>query len=190
MFKWLKGKKTDLAVDGASNLQPARTYLDGAYRLHRSEDVERFTSLAVEAFPTLAGRITCFGSDWAGNQFATDEDRLVKGERQILLLELGTGEALHIPAGLDTFHIVELIQQPDAVASVSFFKQWLAGGGQAPGYGQCVGYKKPLFLGGEDAVSNLEIVDFEVYWAIVAQILDQTKGLPVGTKIGSISIGD
>jgi hypothetical protein len=189
MFRWLGRKKSDRPLE-QSNGTSVRTFLGGAYRLHLSEDIEKFTALAAQAFPDVAERITCFASDWAGRQFATDEARLIKGERQILLLEPGTGEALHIPAGLDTFHTGELVQQPDAVAGVSFFHQWLAVGGQAPMYGQCVGYKKPLFLGGEDEVTNLELVDFAIYWVLAAQILEQVRGLPVGTRIGSISIGD
>src|SRR4051812_45228190 len=81
-----------------------RVFFDGAYRLHDTDDVGRFTALAAEAFPEFASRITCFAADWAGSQFATDEARVVGGERQILLLEPGTGKVLQIPAGLDSFH--------------------------------------------------------------------------------------
>lgn len=188
MFGWLKRKLAEQPLPGQAEPAAARTFLDGAYRLHRTEDVEKFTALAAEAFPDLTKRITCFASDWTGDQFATDEARLVNGERQILLLEPGTGEALLIPAGLDTFHNGILIKEPDAVAGVSFFKQWIAAGGAVPEYGQCIGYKKPLFLGGKDQVGNLEITDFEVYWTLTAQILEQVRGLPIGTRIGSVSI--
>ena len=167
-----------------------KVFLDGAYRLHHSDDVARFTALAAEAFPDLTNRITCFGADWAGNQFATDEARLVNGERQILLLEPGIGEVLQIPCGLDTFHDGLLLEERDATAAYSFFQEWLAMGGVAPRYEQCVGYKKPLYLGGLDQVSNLEVTDFEVYWAICGQLLAQVRGLPIGTKIGRVSIGD
>lgn len=61
------------------------TSLNGAYRLHRSEDVTRFTALAAEAFPQFAGRIECFGADWLGPQFATDKGRLVEGQKQVLM---------------------------------------------------------------------------------------------------------
>lgn len=191
MVDWLKtrgGKKSSEPGDAVAT--SPRVLLDGAYRLHRTEDIERYTALAAAAFPTFAKRITCFGSSWLGCQFATDEARISRGERQILLLEPGTGEALEIPAGLDTFHAGELVEQPDAVAAYGFFKAWRSAGGETPRYDQCVGYRKPLFLGGEDEISNLEVSNFEVYWNISAQIIEKVRGLPVGTRINKISIED
>ena len=166
------------------------TYLDGAYRLHRPEDVGRFTVLAVEAFPQFADSIECFGADWLGRQFATDQRRVIDGEPQVLMLEPGTGEALEIPVDRVAFHAEELANEPDAAAAYSFFKEWLAAGGVRPAYDQCVGYKRPLYLGGRDDIANLEAVDLEVYWTLSAQTLAHVRGLSVGTRIRHASISD
>jgi hypothetical protein len=165
------------------------SYLDGAYRLHRLQDVARFTAMAVEAFPELGGRIECFGADWLGCQFAIDRARILAGDPQVLLLEPGTGEALEIPAGTASFHERLLVEEADAVVAHSFYKEWLSIGGTRPGYYQCIGYKRPLFLGGQDDVANLEVADLEVYWSVSGQLLAQVRDLPVGTKIGSVTIG-
>jgi hypothetical protein len=164
------------------------TYLDGAYRLHRPEDVATFTVLARTAFPEFAERITCFGVDWLGRQFATDDGRLLDGVPQVIMLEPGTGEALEIPVDQRAFHEHELLDEPDAVAAYSFFKGWLASGGVRPAYTECVGYQRPLYLGGSDELANLHIVDLDVYWTLSAQLLAQARSLPVGTKIGRISV--
>ena len=166
------------------------TYLNGAYRVHRPDDVLHLTALAVSAFPDFAGRVECFGADWLGRQFATDQGRIVHGAPQVLMLEPGTGEALEIPVDRSAFHGRELIDEPDAVAAYSFFEEWLEGGGSRPAYNQCIGYKQPLFLGGTDDVTNLKIVDLDVYWTISAQLLAQVRGLPHGTKVGHVSIAD
>lgn len=166
------------------------TFLNGAYRLHRPEDVSRFTDLAAQAFPQFADRIECFGADWLGRQFATDRAREVAGKPQVLMLEPGTGEALEIPVSAEAFHADELINEPDAAAAYSFHQQWLAAGGLQPSYDQCIGYKRPLYLGGLDDVSNLKLFDLDVYWSVSAQILGQVRGLPVGSAIGKISISD
>jgi len=171
MFGW--GKKTKPDADAAP--QEDGSYVQGAYRLHRPADVARFTALATAAFPAFAGRIRCFGADWLGRQFATDEGRILAGEPQVLLLEPGTGEALEIPLDRATFHERELIEEPDAAVAYAFFEQWLAAGGSRPNYDQCVGYRQPLFLGGADEVSNLELSDLDVYWTVSAQLLAQIR---------------
>ena len=162
--------------------------LGGAYRLHRPEDVEPFIALAREAFPYLAGRIKCFASDWLGRQFALDNERVIDGEPQILLLEPGAGEILEIPVGYTAFHEQELVEFPDAAVSYGFFQDWLASNGMVPDHMQCVGYKIPLYLGGADDLSNLALQDFAVYWTLCGQLLAQTRDLPVGTVIGGVAI--
>ncbi len=165
-------------------------YLNGAYRLHRQDDVARFTALAIHAFPDFADRIDCFGADWLGRQFATDKQRLVNGSPQVLMLEPGTGQALEIPVNRVAFHDDELKNEPDAAVAYSFFQQWLEAGGVRPDYGQCVGYKRPLYLGGSDDVLNLSVTDFDVYWTLTAQILARIRETSVGTTIRDVSISD
>jgi len=187
MFKKL-GERLGLRASGST--KPEQPNLDGAYRLHQRDDVQRFTALAGEAFPAFGSRIECFGASWLGCQFATDRARVDRGEKLVLLLEPGTGEALEIPATFASFHDQELLEHADAAVALSFYRDWLTAGGVAPTYTQCVGYKRPLYLGGADNVSNLELGDFEVYWGVAAQLLAKVRGLPVGTRIGNVSIGD
>jgi hypothetical protein len=113
-----------------------------------------------------------------------------RGESLVLLLEPGTGEALEIPATFTSFHDSELFEHADVAVALSFYRDWLKTGGVAPTYAQCVGYKRPLYLGGADNVSNLELADFEVYWGLAAQLLAKVRGLPVGTRVANVSIGD
>jgi len=172
------------------NAPTVPTSVQGAYRLHRADDVPRFTALAKDAFPRFASRVECFAADWLGNQFATDGGRVVAGQPLVLLLEPGTGQALEIPANVDEFHARELVEHADACVALSFYQRWTSGGGAVPAYEQCIGYKRPLYLGGADEVENLEVSDFDVYWTISAQLLARTRGLAPGTKIGNVSIGD
>jgi len=163
-------------------------YLDGAYRVHRPDDVARFTKLAADAFPEFEGRITCFGSDWLGRQFANDRGRLTDGAPQVLMLEPGTGQALEIPVDQAAFHEEELVQEPDAAVAYSFFRDWKANGGVTPSYEECVGYQMPLYLGGTDDLRNLQLTGLDVYWTLSAQLLARTRGLPVGTGVSGITI--
>jgi hypothetical protein len=129
-----------------------------------------------------------FASNWSGDQFALDSKRTDHGEYLVLLFVIGTGDALEIPATFNTFHDSELTQEQEALLLASRFQTWLSSGGAAPRRDQCVGYRIPLSLGGEDNVTNLEIDDMEVYWSLSSQIATQTKELPPGTRIGRIKL--
>lgn len=152
----------------------------GVYRVFAAGEVASRTALAAGAFPDFAGRIQCFGMDWLGRQFATDSARGSKTDPELLLLEPGTGEALEIPVVLSRFHDDELVDYADSALAVDFYRDWLAGGGRAPAMDECVGYRTPLFLGGVDETTNLELCDVDLYWTLCAQILAQARGLPAG----------
>jgi len=155
----------------------------GLYRVMTADIVEAAHALIAHAFPECASQAKAFGYDWGGRIFALELDRLEEGLPAIMLFEPGTGEALEIPANLVTFHENELINNSEAALGVSFHKQWLATGGAAPKYDQCIGYQRPLFLGGEDVVENLELSDLDVYWTLSGQMIQQTRGLPPGTRV-------
>lgn len=99
------------------------------------------------------------------------------------MFEPGTGEALEIPCNIGTFHDEELIQYADAALASEFHERWLVSGGGAPKHEQCVGYKKPLFLGGADEIGNLHLSDIDVYWHLLSQLILKTKGLPPSAPI-------
>ena len=147
------------------------TFDQGLYRVHAAQDIVRWTANVEVAFPGFAQRLVCFGYDWLGRHFALDQQRLHNDQLLVLLLEPGTGEALEVPVTFGAFHDEELVgYRNDALAS-EFHGQWLASGGAQPEHHQCVGYTVPLFLGGSDEVSNLELSDLDVYWSICGQTL-------------------
>lgn len=164
------------------------SFCQGLYRIHPITEMSRWTTTVVEAFPEFGGRVFCFSYDWLGRHFAVDFGRLEGGQCQILMLEPGTGQALEIPANFRDFHDIELVQYQDEALAGDSYRAWLAAGGAVPSAAQCIGYRKPLFLGGQDVASNFEVTDLEVYWSICGQLLAKIRGLPNGTKIGNIRI--
>jgi len=148
----------------------------GLYRVIRANDLDEWKARVSLAFPEFAGRILCFGYDWLGRAFAVDTRRIERGQPGVIMFEPGTGEALEIPSSLQTFHDDELIEFGDAALAVGFHQRWLTSGGSEPGYTQCVGYRKPLFLGGADELENLELSDLDVYWHLMGQLIINLKG--------------
>lgn len=121
-----------------------------------------------QAFPEFAARAGPFGFDWLGRQFAVALGRMVKGQPLVLFFEPRTDEALEIPVESSGFHDEELIEYTDAALAREFFEMWSAANSDSGD--QCAGYRVPLFLGGSDAVENVELSDLEVYRSICGQL--------------------
>ncbi len=154
------------------------SFNNGIYRVHIVSNIEFWTKMVDYAYPNFSGSAICFGYDWLGNQFGLD-----KKSGKIWLFELGTGKVLRIPCTFDQFHESELIDNDEAALESDFFKEWIDSGNLAPNTMECVGYKIPLFLGGKDEVSNLELVDMDVYWELTGQLITKTESVPEGTRI-------
>lgn len=179
------GSGVGLAPDIAKLLAElgGSSFNGGLYRVVRLSDLDVWASRIEYAFPEFAGRVTCFGYDWLGRAFAIDATRPEAGRPGVVMFEPGTGEALKIPANIETFHDDELISFGESCLAIDFYRRWQKRLNAPLEYDQCAGYKKPLFLGGVDDIENLEISDIDVYWHIVGQLILKTKGLPIGTTV-------
>ncbi|MGN6218880.1 MAG: hypothetical protein ACTHNQ_05205 [Microbacterium sp.] len=164
---------------------------NGLLRLHTGYSAQAADIFVRAAFPEFSRRVRCFAFDWLGRQFSIDlESADDSHSGVILMLEPGTGEVLTIPVVLSEFFHEEIVDYPDAALAESFFMEWKASGGRAPAFTESVGYRTPLFLGGVDEVSNLELTDTAVYWDVVGQIRIRASELPAGTRIGTVTIDD
>ena len=103
------------------------------------------------------------------------------------MFEPGTGEVLEIPVPFALIHDEELVDYSNEALASDFYASYLANGGVPPEHRQCVGYRTPLFLGGEDDLPNLELIDTDVYWHLAGQLILRTKGLAPGSRIESIT---
>lgn len=160
-----------------------QSFNQGLYRIISPERIVYWNEMVALGYPNHKNKINCFGMDWLGRIFALSAGRLVENKSGIVLFEPGTAQVLNIPCNLESFHETGLRDYYDAALAASFHKEWLSKGGTVPNIRQCIGYKVPLYLGGGDNVSNLELSDLEVYWGIAAQLMNKTRGLPAGAKV-------
>jgi hypothetical protein len=163
-----------------------RSFEGGLYRVHSIDSGHAADILVGEAFPEFVGRFRCFGYDWLGRQYAIDFDRGKTDDPAIIMFEPGTGEALEIPVLFSEFHDQELVDFGEESLARSFYSEWCTNGGISPGLRECVGYIKPLFLGGVDDVENLELSDSDVYWTIMGQLRMKVRMLSEGTLISEV----
>jgi hypothetical protein len=157
---------------------------NGLYRLHRLEDVAEWNETIATAWSETAHRVSVFAYDWLGRQFALFEQEMV------LQFSAGVLDWVEIPGDPATFHNQQLtVHRQDALAD-AFYQTWLQSGGARPNYSMCIGYKKPLFLGGVDWIENLEAIDMDVYWTVTAPIIAKAIQVGVGGVIGRIEIDE
>jgi hypothetical protein len=164
---------------------------EGLYRIFDAGGGAKATQLARAVYPGGAQRLYPFAMDWLGRMFALDAERVVDGEPQIMLLEIGTGDALEVPYGLVAFHDDHLTEDPEPALAVAGWGEWSALHPETlplPAE-KCVGYELPLFLGGQDTPDNMEVSDWEVYWTVVGRLKLRTDGLAEGTPIRDIGAG-
>jgi hypothetical protein len=166
-----------------------RSFEDGLYRLHDDVSGPAAEALVAGAFPEYASRACAFGFDWLGRQFAIDSTRIEGGEALVLMMEPGTGKALEVPLTFAAFH-EELGALREPALAAGFFAEWAtANPALVPvKLAECVGYRVPLFLGGNDDIVNLEVIDLNVYWTVCGQLRLGTRQMPAGTSIRAVSI--
>lgn len=145
-----------------------RVYGEGLFNSFSANNVNRWTDIVSEAYPEFKNSFELFGYDWLGRCFGIDLRRETRGN--ILMFEIGTDDVLEIPCQFIQFLNEEIPLYTEECLAKSFFEEWREYCGRALKYGRCAGYKIPLFLGGEDDISNLEDSDMEVYWDIITQI--------------------
>lgn len=156
------------SINEFNKILNGKSFLNGMYRLFKTDDIEKWTAVTEQAFPLYKNRISVFGYDWLGRIFG-----LNKKTGTVLLFEPGTGEVLDIPASFEDFHNIEIADYHEDSLASNFFKEWFSANGKYElKYNECAGYKVPLFLNGDDIIENLEVSDMEVYWEIMMSLMN------------------
>lgn len=168
-FEWaeIENNASINDVDSFLKEMSGKSFKSGMYRIHNYDEIKKWIKIVEDAFQKYTGRIRIFGYDWLGRQFAINKDT-----NTILLFESGTGEVLDIPVDFYNFHNVEIAEYHEDSLASQFFAEWYKSSKEYTLlHNECVGYKVPLFLNGNDDINNLEVSDMEVYWGLMGQLL-------------------
>lgn len=142
----------------------------GLYRVLTDARAAALEPEIFRAFPDYSQAVTAFATDWLGRVFALRHDT-----KQVVMMEPGTAEVLSIGVSFDDFHSQEIVNYAEEALALQFFEAWKAAGHDVPRADQCAGYRKPLFQGGADEVSNLELIDMDVYWTVSAPFIAKAR---------------
>ena len=114
-----------------------------------------------------------------GDVFAVFEDD------SIHMLDVGTGAIKRVAENRDDFAIqIDMDDNANNWLMIPLVDRCVAAGLNL-GHNQCYSYKTPPILGGEYTVENVEPTDLSVHYSFLADVYQQTKDLPDGTRIKS-----
>lgn len=154
---------------------------NGLFTVFRKEDIDKWNGIVADFASRFKGNTSVFGYNWLGMIFIYYTDPAL--DNMIHMLDVGDNAVYEIPCSFQEFIDEELWLNPDAVVQESFFEQWLASPAAISfKYGECVGYKVPLFLNGEEEIDNLEVSDMDVYWTLMTQLIEQKQQLMNGNQ--------
>lgn len=143
-----------------------KQFAQGLFSAFTQDDIKRMEKHVYKAYPKFDGKVMLFGYDWLGRIFGLSKK---KGNEIVLMFEIGTLDVLEIPCDFLTFLNDEIPNYHSECFASGYFDQWKSIG-SPPNYGRCIGYKIPLFLGGEDTLVNMENSDLDVYWYLLSEI--------------------
>ncbi|MFC6562315.1 T6SS immunity protein Tdi1 domain-containing protein [Actinoplanes utahensis] len=163
------------------------TLAAGFLRFHSPSSAEASTIRCATLIEGFGGRFYCFSVDWLGRELAVD---LRKPGADVILVDPGGAEYLDPETSLFQWH--DVVASDDDPLAYPFYKEWReANANVGPlGFNQCIGYSVPLFLGGQDEVGNLALIDREFYFETCTQLAKGARSLPPGATIESIAESD
>lgn len=167
------------------DLHGGKSCNSGLYRLHTFGSSVQWSLIIGQCFKTHKNKIYPFGFDWMGRQFCMSIDN----NNLLFMFDIATAEYFELQQKLELLHDDDFINDMENMLANDIFTQVLKHSNlKSIGYNECLGYKMPLFMGGNDVVENYQLIDIEVYWETQYQLYEKVKNLPVGTIIKSIKI--
>jgi len=118
---------------------------------------------------------------WLVNRFG--DVFMVFEDGSVHMLDVGIGKVERLADSREDFAArIDVGDNADTWLMIPLVDQCVAAGlTLSPNH--CYGYKIPPVLGGQYVVGNVEPTDLSVHYSLLADIFQQTKDLPDGTRI-------
>lgn len=139
----------------------------GLFNVIERGDIGYWEDNVTRAFPEYRNKFRLFGYDWMGRCFAVDtsDDDVDK----ILVFDPSTLEVSEVPLSFIDFVNKAIPMNTNECLMSDNFIRWYNETGTELEYMQCVGYERPLFLGGTDEPENLMLDDMDEYWQSIGK---------------------
>lgn len=167
--------RDNVAKKGISNLKVG-VYNDGIYTIISREVAGNLLPLVESVFPYSKGQIDIIAVDWMGRVFAVDaSEKDASGLSMVSCFDLAEPGSFCTDSNFDEFHEQVAVDRQYALLNMNQYEDWIKGNAPPSDGVSCVGYKVPLFLGGEDCLDNQELLDRSVYLHILAELYQSVQ---------------
>ncbi len=156
------------ALCNLRNMLGGQSVNDGVFRVLKQDEVEEWKDKIVEAFPKFVNKFEPFAFDWLGRFFAVkiQED----DEPGIFMFDLSLNRCVLIPENLVDFLNEELTTHANVSLDIECFYDWRTTNPPIA-YEDCVGYIIPMFDGGVDDVTNVQLTSMKEYWEVFTELI-------------------
>jgi hypothetical protein len=144
------------------------SFNNGLIKIHTLGSSFYWTEIVLTYFKEYSNKCYCFAFDWMGRQFAIGNKN---GIDIVFMFDCCTGEVFEMEQSINGFFDEDLVDYIEDTLDTNRFESFLNMNNlKKIDFKKCISYKTPLFLGGIDNLTNLEICDLEVNWEINHQI--------------------
>ena len=161
-------------------------FAKGLFTIIEKSKVDEWSDRVYTMFPVFKDSSKVFAYDWRGRCFGIDVSNGL--DNYVIIFDPGTVNTYEIPLNLLDFLNIAIPGATKKCLDSELFIKWYKKEKSVLLKSQCVGFKTPLFLGGKDELSNIEVSDIDVYWYLMTQIHEQVQCLEEGTIIGNFTI--
>lgn len=145
-----------------------KSFNKGLYRIHTLESSFEWTVFIKKIFPEYSDDIVVISYDWYGRQFAIN----VKEINLMHMYDPATFEYFNIYDDISEFHNLTITDSDEDLLLNEEFQDWLRIGNTLLDLTECVGFKVPLFMNGQESLINTERIDIKFYWEINYKLLN------------------
>ncbi len=167
------GGRLSGGIDGAAILAlvGGRSFNLGAFRTFSTESSKDWNDVISDAFPAYKGIIRCIGFGWDGQVIAEVLRDREDIERGVAIFNPNTAETLNAPVSIVDFMNDMIGDDEEDVLEAGLYLTWLKADKTPVQIDECVGYDVPMFVGGDQSMENMNVIDFEVYWDISRDLI-------------------
>lgn len=162
----LKSKYPDIYF--LLNQLGGKSFNKGLYRIHSLESSFEWTAFIKQIFPEYSDDIVVISYDWYGRQFAIN----IKEINLIHMYDPATFEYFNIHDNISEFHNLTITDSDEDLLLNEEFQDWLKVENHLLDIIECVGFKVPLFMNGQESLSNTERINMKFYWEINYKLLN------------------